>query len=109
MGGMVVGNVPGVVMVSAASYTYLASSRKCGGGATLLTCGRGNTRWVAVFIDGVRIYDASMGAMNRADFNRINVRVYAAVEFYPGGASLPMQYNSTGSDCGTLLLWARER
>jgi hypothetical protein len=64
---------------------------------------------VAVFIDGVRIYDASMGAMNRPDFNRINVREYAAVEFYPGGASLPMQYNSTGSDCGTLLLWTRER
>lgn len=99
IGGMVAGNVPGIVLVSAASYTYLSSTRS----------GRGRSCWVAVFIDGVKIYDPSMGAMNRPDFNRINVREYAAVEFYPGDASLPMQYNSSRTDCGTLLLWTRER
>jgi hypothetical protein len=34
---------------------------------------------------------------------------FAAVEYYPGGASVPAEYNSTGGGCGVLLLWTRER
>ncbi|MEO8334950.1 MAG: hypothetical protein ABI664_08260 [bacterium] len=49
------------------------------------------------------------GLVNRPDFNRFAVGEYAAVEFYPGDASLPLQYSNRGSDCGTLLLWTRER
>jgi len=97
MGGVVAASAPGVMLISAAGYTYLASSRK------------GGKCWVAVYIDGVRIYDATMGMISRPDFNRIAVREYAAVEFYPGDASLPLQYSNRGSDCGTLLLWTRER
>ena len=33
----------------------------------------------------------------------------AAVEFYAGGATIPVQHNKTGSNCGVLLLWTRER
>ena len=29
--------------------------------------------------------------------------------YYPGGSTIPMQYNRTGSSCGVLLLWTRER
>ncbi len=97
IGGVVAANAPGVMLVSAAGYTYLASSRK------------GGKCWVGVYIDGVRIYDGTMGMINRPDFNRIAVREYAAVEFYPGDASLPLQYSNRGSECGTLLLWTRER
>jgi hypothetical protein len=97
MGGLVAASAPGVMLISAAGYTYLASSRK------------GGKCWVAVYIHGVRIYDATMGMINRPDFNRIAVREYAEVEFYPGDASLPLQYSNRGSDCGTLLLWTRER
>jgi hypothetical protein len=71
---------------------------------------------VTVYLDGVRIYDASMelyakvqGATIRPDFGRLTARDYAAVEFYAGGATIPAQYNATGSDCGVLLLWTRER
>ncbi|MEO5814400.1 MAG: carboxypeptidase-like regulatory domain-containing protein [Gemmatimonadaceae bacterium] len=95
--GVVAANTPGVLIVSAAGYTYLASSRK------------GGKCWVAVYIDGNRIYDATMGMINRPDFNRFAVREYGAVEYYPGDASLPLQYQNRGSDCGTLLLWTRER
>jgi hypothetical protein len=107
--GVVAASTPGVVIVSAAGYTYLASSRRCGVAGTVANCKAGNTCWVSVYMDGIRIYDATMGAMNRPDFNRIAVREYAAVEFYPSDASLPMQYSNRGSDCGTLLLWTRER
>lgn len=107
--GVVAARTPGVVIVSAAGYTYLASSRKCGVAGASGSCKAGNTCWVSVYMDGIRIYDATMGAMSRPDFNRIAVREYAAVEFYPSDASLPMQYSNRGSDCGTLLLWTRER
>ena len=107
--GVVAGNAPGVVIVSAAGYTYLASSRKCSVAGATASCKGGSTCWVAVYQDGIRIYDATMGAMNRPDFNRIAVREYAAVEFYPSDASLPMQSSNRGSDCGTLLLWTREK
>lgn len=97
IGGVVAANAPGVVIVSAQGYTYLASSRK------------GQPCWVSVYLDGVRIYDRTMGLINRPDFNRFAVREYAAVEFYPGDASLPLQFSNRSSDCGTLLLWTRER
>jgi hypothetical protein len=32
-----------------------------------------------------------------------------AIEFYAGGASLPVQFNRTSSGCGALLLWTRDR
>ena len=107
--GVVASNTPGVVLVSGSGYTYLASSRKCSVAGASGSCKGGNTCWVSVYMDGIRIYDATMGAMNRPDFNRIQAREYAAVEFYPSDASLPMQYSNRGSDCGTLLLWTRER
>jgi hypothetical protein len=33
----------------------------------------------------------------------------AGVEFYPETGTGPPEYNATGSGCGTLLLWTRER
>jgi len=39
----------------------------------------------------------------------MRVDQFAGVEFYPGGATIPSQYNKTGSSCGVLLLWTRER
>ncbi len=43
------------------------------------------------------------------DFSQYDIRNFTAVEYYAGGASLPVQFNATGSSCGTLLLWTRER
>ena len=35
--------------------------------------------------------------------------LYAGVEYYPGGASTPLQFNATDAACGVLVLWTRER
>jgi hypothetical protein len=43
------------------------------------------------------------------DLEKLTVDTFAGVEYYPGGASIPPQYNKTGSNCGVLLLWTRER
>jgi hypothetical protein len=54
-----------------------------------------------VYIDGVQSTDK--------DLDKISVNDYAGVEFYAGGATAPPQYNMTGSACGVLLFWSRER
>lgn len=56
---------------------------------------------VALFTDGVLSTDR--------DLDKINVDNYGGIEFYGGGASIPPQFNATGSACGVLLLWTRER
>ena len=43
------------------------------------------------------------------DLEKLAVHEFAAVEYYAGGATIPPQYNKTGSNCGVLLLWTRER
>ncbi|HEY4306875.1 MAG TPA: hypothetical protein VGM82_20560 [Gemmatimonadaceae bacterium] len=54
-----------------------------------------------IYTDGIAVVDD--------DLEKMRVDQFAGVEYYPGGASVPPQYNKTGSSCGTLLLWTRER
>lgn len=54
-----------------------------------------------VYIDGIQSTDK--------DLDKLSVNEYAGVEFYSGGATAPPQYNMTGSSCGVLLFWTRER
>jgi len=43
------------------------------------------------------------------DLEKLRVDEFAGVEYYAGGAAIPTQYNRTGSSCGVILLWTRER
>jgi hypothetical protein len=43
------------------------------------------------------------------DLEKLAVSEFAGVELYLGGASIPSLYNKTGSSCGVLLLWMRDR
>ena len=43
------------------------------------------------------------------DLEKLAVSDYAAVEFYSGPATIPAEYNKTGSSCGVLLFWMRDR
>ena len=54
-----------------------------------------------VYIDGAASTDN--------DLEKMRINEYAGVEYYPGGSTIPMQYNRTGSSCGVLLFWTRER
>jgi len=56
---------------------------------------------VDVYMDGI--------VSTENNLERLRVDQFAAVEFYAGGARTPVQYNKTGSSCGVLLLWTRER
>jgi hypothetical protein len=116
--------IPGIRLMADGTAMYMASMRngkvspngimlpppKRGTTPLDMTLTRLNACWVTVYIDDVRIYDfASSGAVNPPDFNSLEVSRFAGVEFYAGGATLPPKYNATASDCGTLLLWTRER
>jgi hypothetical protein len=99
----------GVKLIPGSSgATYLASSRKaCGGGALASGC---KPCFVTTYVDGMLLYDES-GEMSTdpPDATRINVSDLAGVEFYATSAVAPVQYNRTGSGCGVLLIWTRER
>jgi hypothetical protein len=43
------------------------------------------------------------------DLQQLMTKEFAGVEFYGGGASVPIQYNKLGATCGVLLLWTREK
>lgn len=102
---VIIGHIPGINTFTQRSKgsvmkEFLSSGRK----ANLGQCP------VTVYLDGVRIYDSAIDPPDQMpDLSRYNTREYAAVEFYAGGASLPVRFNATSSGCGVLLLWTRER
>jgi hypothetical protein len=56
-----------------------------------------------VYLDGALLY------RDNADLEMMQVNALGGVEIYKGAAAIPSEYNMTGSSCGVLLLWSRER
>jgi len=119
MAGVVSGRIPGVSQVFIGSAVYLSSGRTIGDGGPVFRkkpSGSPNQCFVTVYMDGIRIWNGPWdGPSDREhppppDFGHMGVTEYGGIEYYPGGASLPMQFNGTsGTGCGTLLLWTRDR
>ncbi len=118
MAGLLSARIPGVTQVFIGSAVYLASGRTVGDGGPVFRkkpAGSPNQCFVTVYIDGVRTWNGPWdGPSDREhgpppDFGHMGVNEYGGIEYYPGGASLPMQFNATGTGCGTLLLWTRDR
>ncbi|MEW5916824.1 MAG: carboxypeptidase regulatory-like domain-containing protein [Gemmatimonadota bacterium] len=59
-----------------------------------------------VWLDGIKLYSSNSG-MRLFDVNSIPANAIAAIEFYVGAARIPVQYNSSNSNCGVLLLWLK--
>jgi carboxypeptidase-like protein len=90
---------------------YISSGRKCGDGPALLSC-RGNSACpVMLYLNGIVVFNPATekDPFMVPDFSKYATNEYAAVEYYAGGGSMPAKYNMTGSGCGALLLWTRER
>ncbi len=98
---------------SVGDAAYMVSTRSSGAEVR----GGGNSKmnplprlcYSTVYLDGTLIYDmVRMGSDVRPpDLNTFLVSDLAGVEFYPGHASLPIEFQS--GPCGTLLLWTREK
>jgi hypothetical protein len=102
--------VPGLTL------TYLPN----GGGVAVQMSRAGTTRargakdtrcFAQVFLDGMRVYAPGQQSADPRGFNIDEFKVVhlQAIEVYKGSAATPAQYNTTGSACGTLLLWTRDR
>ena len=110
---VIVGYMPGIKVFDGVGGSmtgqYIATSRKCGSGPAF-SCRTGMEKCpVTMYLDGVLVFDVARGDPQMPDLAHFNTRDYAAVEYYDGGASTPVQYNATSSGCGVLLLWTRER
>jgi hypothetical protein len=98
----------GLEVVNLSSRSFVVSSRNpcksgAGGGCRSPDC------FVAVYIDGVRVFDPTMPASTVPDISRISTMDYTAAEFYPASAPTPGDVPSLNSKCGTLLLYTRWR
>lgn len=61
--------------------------------------------YMQIFLDGVRLYSYDGNAVPPS-LNELRLQEIEAVEVYRG-AETPVQYRSTGSACGTILIWLR--
>jgi hypothetical protein len=85
------------VVCSRSGSACIAATTRAGG----KTAFGGGVCPVEVYVDGILSSDN--------DLQKMRVDQFAAVEFYAGAAQTPMQYAKTGSNCGAMLLWTRER
>ncbi len=96
-----IGNINGILpTIDKRGQEHFVSSRTpCLHG---IMCGAPDC-FIQTFVDGVP-------SALPVSFTREHPDDYAIAEFYPGGASVPVEYASQGGDrCGVLLLWTRER
>lgn len=107
LANVLMSRMPGImVKPGRASATYLGQSPRCVGGGP-----------PQVYLDGVPLSPdipggrATSSSIDNLPFNLTNFDVssLAGVEWYPDGASTPMEFNHTSARCGALLLWTRER
>ena len=66
--------------------------------------------WIIVYLDGSLIFDGvpKSGALP-PDFNQIMAMNLSGIEYYPRAGGMPLQFKTTTTNCGTLLLWTRGR
>jgi hypothetical protein len=103
-------HVPGAHMVFPPnSFAVLLASGR--GPSTKAMIGGSKTCYPDVYLDGISLAPAAATATSspKVDLTRFLTPEIGAVEFYAGGASLPVQFNHTSSGCGALLLWSREK
>ena len=81
-------------------YPCYAVSNRVGGKSAL----RDKVCPLDIYYDGTPIR-----IQEDRDLERIKVNEIGAVEAYSGPAAIPAQFNATGSSCGALLFWSRER
>ena len=66
--------------------------------------------WVAVYLDGHRIFAPSTtGQQPAPNLNEYDLSTLQGIEFYKGGATTPPELGGTGAMCGTLVLWTRDK
>jgi hypothetical protein len=65
--------------------------------------------YATVYLDGAMLFDLALSPADEQPPNLSDIQVsrLGAIEYYGGGGAVPAQFRS--SECGTLLLWSREK
>jgi len=108
-------NVPSMRVLMVRSDAYATSGRDMRSSQFALGLGakrKGNAPaacYATVYLDGVMLFDLALSRPDEQPPNLSDFQVdrLGAVEYYGGGAAVPAQFRS--SECGTLLLWTREK
>jgi hypothetical protein len=105
---VIVAHVPGIMVQRFSSKAYLATGRGPSAGAM---SGKSVSCYPDVYLDGVLLAPLPdpVKPIKAVDLTQFPPTELGGMEFYPGGASLPVQFNHTASGCGALLLWSREK
>jgi hypothetical protein len=106
---VIVAHVPGIMILrTSGSKAYLATGRGPSAGAM---SGKTVQCYPDVYLDGVMLVPLPdpVRPIKAVDLSQFPAMELGAMEFYPGGASLPIQFNHTAAGCGALLLWSREK
>lgn len=64
------------------------------------------TCYATVVLNGVVMYDGQ-GSQTLFDVNSIPTQDVVGMEYYAGGASIPVQWSSMAPTCGLLAIWTR--
>ena len=102
--------VPGATITAGpkGSRVLVSTRKSCRGPVLLHSCTRPDC-YVEVYIDGVLMYYPGANE-DPPNMDRMGVTDLAGVEFYAGGASMPVgMHSSTDQGCGSLWLWTREK
>ena len=103
---------PGVRMHQWRGQTFAASSSTPTMSATTALGPRGPTGcWVAVYVDGILVFDAikAIGGVQEypPDIGNMFALNLSGVEYYPSASSMPLQFKTMRNNCGSLLFWTR--
>jgi hypothetical protein len=104
--------VPGLKVITYNTQRFLASSR----GAPSLNLQRAiptdrsspKDCWPQIYMGNARVWYNGVGE-NVPNLDNFPVHEIGALEYYSGAGTMPVEFNSTGSVCGTLVLHMREK
>ena len=104
----------GLRVLATRNATYAASGRDSRTGKyAILGGGKGRgdvppACYATVYLDGTLVFDMTMSdAASPPNLNEHSVADLGGIEFYAAGASTPSQFKT--GECGTLILWTREK
>lgn len=89
------------------SAVYIASGVNVSDGRPAFQASS-NPCYMTVYVDGQKIFENN-STMEKPNFASLRVSDFAGVEVYPSSSTTPVQFSATGSSCGTVLLWRRNR
>ena len=104
--------MPGVTIVPYNGQMYVRSRSNGSGDQPLCSrpgCPRGC--WAPIYLDGLLIFDGQLDSFRQSppDIGQYFPLNLSGIEYYPSAGSIPLQFKTTKSQCGVLLLWTRGR